>query len=52
MRTNIKNIFQLFSVNSLIIAGKIVKKLLTVTLTISIMSHDKINKGLNGQWRL
>lgn len=48
MRTNIKNIFHLFAVNSLIIAGKIVRKLLTVTLAVSIMPHNKINKGLNG----
>jgi hypothetical protein len=35
-------------VNSLIIVDKIVKKLLTFSLKISIRSNDKINKGLNG----
>lgn len=48
MRINVKNIFHLFSVNSLIIVDKIVKKLLTFSLKISIRSNDKINKGLNG----
>jgi len=48
MRINIKNIYHLFSANSPIIVDKIVKKLLTVSLGISMMFHDKINKGLNG----
>lgn len=48
MRINVKNIFHLFSANSPIIVDKIVKKLLTFSLKISIRSNYKINKGLNG----